>query len=102
MRSRIRFSHFFDSYMAVTILNETTGQTLHNAGHFHNGQIIELPFSASKDQTFKFYEDYGQTYGGWWGGGHHGKGVMVVYIDHINKIKVASAPIWKELPCRYE
>ena len=103
MHGHIRFSNFFDGGMVVTIVNETTGQTLYNSANFTNGQVIELPFSASQDQVFRFYEP--ECAGGGGGIGRffrcmHGRGVMVLYIDHIAQEKVASVS-WKELPCYY-
>lgn len=95
MHSRIKFSNFFDHSMIVTIKNKTTGKILYDAKHFSAGQVVELPFSTTQDQTFSFHDH------GLHGNANPGRGVMILYVDHINSEKVATTT-WKDLPCHYE
>lgn len=103
MHGRIRFTNFFNQHMIVTVVNETTGQALCNAESITNGRVIELPFSTTQDQVFRF-NDHAINFAGFgrFGGGSFlGKGVMILYIDHINSERVATVN-WKDLPCHYE
>jgi hypothetical protein len=102
MHGRIRFSNVYSSPMRVTIVNETTGQTIYNAGSFTNRQVIELPFSETQDQVFRFEEPKEEPKNG--GKGFRkvrfsGIGVMILSFDHIYRERVANAPIWQE-SCR--
>ena len=89
LHARIRISNAYFNDINGTIINETTGQTLYNNTHFNNGQAIELPYSDTQDQTFRFYPEQPQNHGGkrWFRG--RSTGVMVLYIEHINREKVA-------------
>ena len=98
---RVRFSNVYHGNMVVTIVNDTTGETLYNSGSFSSGQVIQLPYSETKDQTFRFYVPT-VTYSGFWffgGGGTHyagGIGVMTVYADQVGSENVAKVE-WKEV-----
>ena len=91
--ARIRISNVYFGYMIGTIVNITTGQTLYDNAHFSNGQVIELPYSDVQDQTFKFYtvQQIGKI-----GPNNHRLGVMVLYIDHINREKVTDGSALQE------
>lgn len=80
LHARIKISNVYSQYMVGTIINVTTGQTLYNQSHFTEGQTIELPFSDTQDQAFRFYAT---KQSGWRGTGNYG--VMVLYIDHQGK-----------------
>ena len=93
LHARIKISNVYDGFVVGTIFNETTGQPVRNNENFSNGQVIELPYSDTQDQTFRFYAirqrgRYGQRIG-----------VMVLYVDKINKERVADVPVWQEV-CR--
>jgi len=84
--------------MTVTIINETTGQTLYNNGSFGNGQVINLPFSETMDQSFRFYVEQ-VNHGHFWETSYAGgKGVMVLYVDRVNRKKVANVK-WVQESC---
>ena len=105
MNSRIRFSNLFSPHMTITVINETTGEVVYNQNHFTDGQVAPLPFSTDKDQTFRFH-DHGGPLNCFMGRCSDwkrccGKGVMILYIDHINSEKFATVT-WKDLPCHYE
>ena len=82
--SRIRFSNIYGHgrYLPVTIVNETTGQVLHNDVRFYNGQVVDLPFSEDRDQVFRFYKSGSASW--------RDIGVVILYIDHIYKEKIAN------------
>lgn len=92
MHSRIRFSNIYGHgrYLPVTIINETTRQTLYNGVRFYNGQGIELPFSEKEDQVFSFYKASNASW--------RDIGVVILYIDHIGRDRAANIT-WKE-SCR--
>ena len=94
---RLKFSNVYRGNMAVTIVNETTGQTLYSGTNFTNGQVVELPFSEIQDQTFRFEEPQGGRRGffGWFSG----IGVMLLTFDHIRKEKEAVLESWEEKNC---
>ena len=96
MHARIRFFNIYGHgrYLPVTIVNDTTGQTLHNNVRFYNGQVIDLPFSEDKDQVFRFYKSDRTSRASW-----RDIGVVILYIDHMYKERVANDPVWEELPC---
>ena len=93
LHARIKISNVYDGFVVGTIFNETTGQPVRNNESFSGGQVIELPYSETQDQTFLFYA-IGQR-------GRYGQriGVMVLYVDKINKERVADVPVWQE-SCR--
>ncbi|CAL7962389.1 hypothetical protein GAMM_30021 [Gammaproteobacteria bacterium] len=94
--ARIRFSNIYGHgrYLPVTIVNDTTGQTLHNNVRFYNGQVIDLPFSEDKDQVFRFYKSDRTSRASW-----RDIGVVILYIDHIHRERVANEPVWEESLC---
>jgi len=91
MKSRIRISHAYRGFIIGTIVNSTTGVVLYNKTRFNNGQTIELPFSETQDQTFRFYAEVQ----GWC----RPLGIMTLYVDHYYKKKVAKLEPWEET-CR--
>jgi hypothetical protein len=104
LHARIGMSNVYYGFIIGTIINETTGQTIHSNAQFSNGQVINLPYSETQDQTFRFYAT--QPQGG--GGGRFGRigfanhrpGVMVLYIEHTKREAVANFEGWKEVDCR--
>jgi len=96
MHGRIRFSNVYSGSMAVTIFNETTGQTIPTAGPFTNGQVVELPFSETQDQVFRFDEPKRER-NKWFV--FSGIGVMILSFDHMYSEKVASLESWSETNC---
>lgn len=97
MHGRLKFSNVYNGQMTVTIVNETTGQTIYNSTNFTNGQIIELPFSETQDQTFRFNEP--QLRGLFFFVSPYGIGVMLLTFDHIRKEKGAILESWEEKNC---
>jgi hypothetical protein len=98
LHARIRMSNVYFGHIIGTIINETRGETLYSNAHFSNGQVIDLPYSDTQDQTFRFYATQPQ------GGGHgffkfmdHRPGVMVLYVDHM--YKEANLESWQEVNC---
>ena len=91
MKSRIRISHAYRGFIAGTIVNNTTGVVLYNKARFNNGQTIELPFSETQDQIFRFYAEAQ----GW----SCPLGIMTLYVDHYYKEKVAKLESWEEKNC---
>ena len=88
MRSRVKFSPVYSGCMRVTIVNETTGEYIYNSFCFTNGQVVELPFSVTMDQSFRFFSaDIKQIFP--FVGGQDSRGVMMIYIDHITEDKTA-------------
>lgn len=85
--------------MLLSVINKTTGQTLYYdkniSGH---GQIIDLPFSETQDQTFEFYLGYNDHRCGGRVCGS-GTGAAVLFFDHAEKTKVASLESWQEVNC---
>ena len=66
--------------LVVTLINETTGQTLDNQVMLHQGDVIDLPVSASEDQTFKFFATESTQYN---------EGAISAQIDHQGTKKMA-------------
>jgi hypothetical protein len=97
LHARIKISSADFNDLFGTIINETTGQTLYSKTHFSNGQIIELPYSETQDQTFRFYADSSPGRG-------RSTGVMVLYIDHINHktVDVTWPETLSEMSCHDE
>ena len=89
-RARIKFTNVYFGSMTASIINDTTGQTLYSNGSFANGQIIELPYSDTQDQKFRFYASECGTK----------PGIMVLYIDHAYKEKGADVTWPEEGDCR--
>jgi len=97
MKARIRISKVYHEYVVGTIVNESTGETIRNRTNFTDGQVIELPYSETKDQKIKFHFEpqcsivflskYCRV------------GVMVLYVDHIHEEKVAKLEGWTEADC---
>jgi hypothetical protein len=58
---------------------------------FNNGQVIELPYSETQDQTFSFRS---VSHGFW--GGVPPRGIMAAYIDHEYK-EPAVEVTWQEV-----
>jgi hypothetical protein len=85
--------------MTVIIVNETTGQTLYNGTNFANGQVVELPFSDTKDQIFRFSEPQSSGGFGFFFRRFSGIGVMLLVFDHIRKEKEAVLESWEEKNC---
>ncbi len=55
--ARVGFSDSRHPFYYITIVNETTGQTLYQHSRVYNGQYIELPYSKIQDQAFSFIAD---------------------------------------------
>lgn len=92
-RSRIRISNNYFQNLQATIINETTGQTLYHEEQFVDGQVIELPYSDTQDQTFRFYA----ISPGWFIWGRARVGVMVLYIDSRYMDREAHLESWQEV-----
>ena len=92
LHARIRISNVYYGSVIGTIIKETTGQIIYNNAGFSNGQVIELPYSDTQDQVFRFYAVQ-QTGGRWWS--RKATGVMVLYIDHIGKDRETNVA-WQE------
>jgi hypothetical protein len=92
LHARIKIRNVYFGTVMSTIINETTGQIIYNNIGFSNGQVIELPYSDTQDQVFRFYAVQ-QTDGRWWP--RKATGVMVLYIDHIGKDREANV-VWQE------
>ena len=98
LHSRIRINNVYYQPVIITVVNNTTGQTLVDKGSYSNGAVIELPYSETQDQNFSFYAvkpDGGGDGGGMWWNLHQITGTAVLYIEHINREKVATVT-WKE------
>ena len=98
MHGRLRVSDVHSGSIKVTIVNETTGQTVHNAGIFTNGQVVELPFSETQEQVFRF-EEPPQKESGFMRLIVSDIGVMILTFDHRYSERTADAPVWQE-SCR--
>ena len=96
LHARIRMSNVYFEYIIGSIVNETTGQALYSSAHFSNGQVIDLPYSDTQDQTFRFYAVQPQG-DGWFMFRDHRPGVMVLYVDHT--YKEANLESWSETNC---
>lgn len=96
LHARIKISNVYFNPVKVTVINDTTGATICNNSDYGNGGIIELPYSDTQEQTFKFYATQ-QSCEGWFC--RRDTGVLVLYIDRIAKEKIANDPVWQEA-CR--
>jgi hypothetical protein len=96
LQGRIRFSNVYWGKVRVTIVNETTGEPVRNNESFSDGQVINLPYSDTQDQTFRFYTE---KQGGGWFGWHSGVGVMVLSFDHMYRETIATLESWQETNC---
>jgi len=103
LHARIGMSNVYYGFIIGTIINETTGQTIHSNAQFSNGQVINLPYSETQDQIFRFYAVQPQS--GVSGGRffrrlpEHRPGVMVLYVEHTNKENTANLESWEEVNC---
>lgn len=84
LHSRIRTSNAYSGSIAVTVINETTGQPVVQNARYSTGGIIELPYSETIDQTFRFYIMESECRG-WFCSSPIG--ILVLYVDHINREK---------------
>jgi len=103
LHARIGMSNVYYGFIIGTIINETTGETIHSNAQFSNGQVINLPYSETQDQTFRFYAVQPQS--GVSGGRffrrlpEHRPGVMVLYVEHTKREAVANFEGWQEADC---
>lgn len=93
LHARIKISNVYFEPVKGTIINETTGQTISNNEGFTNGRVVELPYSETQDQTFRFYAVKPG------GGGGDPTGIMTLYVDNIQREKVANVESWQETNC---
>lgn len=96
LHARIRISNVYFNPVKVTVINDTTGATICNNSDYGSGGVIDLPYSDTQDQTFRFYATQNSCRG-WFC--RRDTGVLVLYIDRMAKEKIANKPIWKE-SCR--
>lgn len=90
MHARIRVSNVSWTYLPGSVINETTGESIYYYRELHEGEVIELPYSETQDQRFRFYTH------------NRSLGVMVLYIDRIiGETKTAKFEGWgEEIDCR--
>ncbi len=98
LRGRIKFSNCYTGNMVVTIVNETSGETLCNKCQFGEGQVFDLGVSENQDRTFRFDVDTSRTKGFWRSYGS-GIGVIVLYVDRVSEKKTATFDSWTEVNC---
>ena len=87
----------FGNLIAITIINETTGERVKDNDAFRSGDSFPLPYSEIQDQTFTLHpvpraENHGRRK-------FYSVGVITFYVDHVYREKVANDPVWQELPC---
>ena len=86
-QGHMKFLHTYQGSMPGTIYNETTNKVV-TSGNFVHGQTIDLPLSYEYDQVFRF--DLSN---------HHFKGVVLFYVDRVNKRQSAEVTSWQEINC---
>jgi len=96
LHARIRISNVYFEPVTVTVTNETTGQIICNNEGSSGGRVIELTYSDTQDQTFRFYATQNSCRGFFC---RRNTGVMVLYVDHIGKERVANLESWSETNC---
>ena len=98
LKARIKISNNYSQFGAMigTIINETTGEKVRENYSFSGDQVVELPYSETQEQTFRFYAINP-------GGGFRWKGaptgVMTLHIDNRHREKIATLESWSETNC---
>ena len=91
LHARVEVAGSSHGYFYITVVNETTGSTLHSHSPMNNGQAFELTHSHTQNQAFKFVVCRANECT------CDSPGYLTLYIDY--KYKTANLESWEEINC---
>ncbi len=88
LHGRLQLNHVYRGNVFITVINNNTGKTIVDHSSQGEGSVIDLPFSYTEDQTFKFYISGKGTQ----------TGVLTMLVDHHGQYKTSSVTITQSCP----